>query len=37
MDDVRAVVVDTAAAVGLCKFSCNMEVSIIIIIKPVDV
>lgn len=23
VDDVRAVVVDAAAAVGLCKFSCN--------------
>lgn len=28
VDDVRAVVVDAAAAVGLCKFSCNTVGSI---------
>lgn len=30
VDDMRAVVVGTAAAVGLCKISCNKELKIII-------
>jgi len=32
VDHVRAVVMDTAAAVSLCKISCNKEVRIIVII-----